>query len=112
AKYRRSAEKPSNAPSRAIASSGTTRTRSGSAKPPRVLKPIIGAGSMEVVKITPRGYCHGVVKATNIAREQGRSADGLIYALGQLVHNRHVLDDLAGHGVQLLDGQDRLEILE
>jgi len=67
---------------------------------------------MEVVKITPRGYCHGVVKAINIAREQGRSADGLIYALGQLVHNRHVLDELASHGVELVDGQDRLQILE
>jgi 4-hydroxy-3-methylbut-2-enyl diphosphate reductase len=67
---------------------------------------------MEVVKITPRGYCHGVVKAINIAREQGRSADGLIYALGQLVHNRHVLDDLANHGVSLVDGDNRLEILE
>ncbi|HEY3109829.1 MAG TPA: 4-hydroxy-3-methylbut-2-enyl diphosphate reductase [Chloroflexota bacterium] len=67
---------------------------------------------MEVVKINPRGYCHGVVKAINIAREQGRSADGLIYALGQLVHNRHVLDDLASHGVELVDGQNRLEILE
>src|SRR5207244_1138916 len=44
--------------------------------------------------------------------EQGRSADGLIYALGQLVHNRHVLDDLANHGVELVDGQTRLEILE
>src|SRR5262245_553462 len=67
---------------------------------------------MEVVRITPRGYCHGVVKAINIAREQGRSADGLIYALGQLVHNRHVLDDLASHGVELVDGDDRLKILE
>src|SRR5438132_1300262 len=67
---------------------------------------------MEVVKITPRGYCHGVVKAINIAREQGRSAEGLIYALGQLVHNRHVLDDLASHGVELVDGQNRLDILE
>jgi 4-hydroxy-3-methylbut-2-enyl diphosphate reductase len=53
-----------------------------------------------------------VVKAINIARQQGRSADGLIYALGQLVHNRHVLDDLASHGVELVDGENRLEILE
>jgi 4-hydroxy-3-methylbut-2-enyl diphosphate reductase len=67
---------------------------------------------MDVLRITPRGYCHGVVKAINIARETGRSADGLIYALGQLVHNRHVLDDLKSHGVELVDGRNRLEILE
>lgn len=67
---------------------------------------------MEVVKITPRGYCHGVVKAINIARESGRSLEGPIFALGQLVHNRHVLDDLASHGVELVDGQNRLGILD
>ena len=67
---------------------------------------------MEVVKITPRGYCHGVVKAINIAREAGRSLEGPIYALGQLVHNRHVLTDLASEGVDLVDGQNRLDILE
>ena len=31
---------------------------------------------MQVVKITPRGYCHGVVKAINIARESGRTLEG------------------------------------
>jgi 4-hydroxy-3-methylbut-2-en-1-yl diphosphate reductase len=67
---------------------------------------------VRVVKITPRGYCHGVVKAINIARESGKELPGPIYALGQLVHNRHVLDDLAQVGVQLIDGPDRLAILE
>src|SRR5437870_4708092 len=68
--------------------------------------------SLEVVKITPRGYCHGVVKAINIARESGRSLAGPIFALGQLVHNRHVLEELGSQGVQLVDGQNRLQILE
>jgi len=67
---------------------------------------------MHVVKITPRGYCHGVVKAINIARESGKELPGPVYALGQLVHNRHVLEDLAQVGVELIDGPDRLSILE
>lgn len=67
---------------------------------------------MQVVKITPRGYCHGVVKAINIARESGKELPGPVYALGQLVHNRHVLEDLAQVGVELIDGPDRLSILE
>lgn len=67
---------------------------------------------MEVIKITPRGYCHGVVKAINIAKQTGAAADGPVYALGQLVHNHHVLDDLKQHGVELVDGQNRLETLE
>ncbi|HEY8477684.1 MAG TPA: 4-hydroxy-3-methylbut-2-enyl diphosphate reductase, partial [Chloroflexota bacterium] len=67
---------------------------------------------MEVVRITPRGYCHGVVKAMNIAKQTGKSAEGPVFAIGQLVHNHHVLEDLAQHGVTVLDGPDRLTILE
>jgi 4-hydroxy-3-methylbut-2-enyl diphosphate reductase len=67
---------------------------------------------VEVIKITPRGYCHGVVKAINIARESARSIDGPIFALGQLVHNKHVLNDLAAQGVDLVDGTNRLDILD
>jgi len=67
---------------------------------------------MEVVKITPRGYCHGVVKAITIAKAVGRQAEGPVYALGQLVHNRYVLEDLRRHGVELVDGPDRLRLLE
>jgi 4-hydroxy-3-methylbut-2-enyl diphosphate reductase len=32
--------------------------------------------------------------------------------LGQIVHNRHVVDDLAQHGIISLDGPDRLALLD
>ncbi|HUE76038.1 MAG TPA: 4-hydroxy-3-methylbut-2-enyl diphosphate reductase [Chloroflexota bacterium] len=67
---------------------------------------------MEVIRITPRGYCHGVVKAINIARKTGAATEGPVFALGQLVHNHHVHEDLKNHGVDLVDGESRLDILE
>ena len=68
---------------------------------------------MEVLKITPRGYCHGVVEAIRAAKQTGRARPGeKVYMLGYLVHNTHVTDELQGNGVALVDADDRLNGLE
>ncbi|HSP09927.1 MAG TPA: 4-hydroxy-3-methylbut-2-enyl diphosphate reductase [Candidatus Dormibacteraeota bacterium] len=63
---------------------------------------------MEVVKITPRGYCHGVVDAFRIARRVRAETDGPVHMLGMLVHNTHATDDLQQQGIALVDQPDRL----
>jgi 4-hydroxy-3-methylbut-2-enyl diphosphate reductase len=67
---------------------------------------------MEVVKITPRGYCHGVVDAIRVAKRVGAETAGPVHMLGQLVHNTHVTDELQQHGVGLVDPPDRLSGLD
>jgi 4-hydroxy-3-methylbut-2-en-1-yl diphosphate reductase len=67
---------------------------------------------MEVVRITPRGYCHGVVDAFRIARRVRESTDGPVHMLGQLVHNTHATDDLQQQGIRLVDPPNRLAGLE
>ncbi|HXA41326.1 MAG TPA: 4-hydroxy-3-methylbut-2-enyl diphosphate reductase [Candidatus Solibacter sp.] len=72
---------------------------------------------MEVVKITPRGYCHGVVDAIKIARQLGAEAGSEavpqpVHMLGYLVHNEHVTDELKEHGVELVDEDDRFAGLQ
>jgi 4-hydroxy-3-methylbut-2-enyl diphosphate reductase len=67
---------------------------------------------MEVHVIKPQGYCYGVVRAMNIAKQVGDSTEGPVYGLGQMVHNRHMIDDLAEHNVVTVDGPDRLQILD
>lgn len=67
---------------------------------------------MEVVRITPRDYCHGVVDAFRIAKRVRAETDGPVYMLGQLVHNHHVTDELQEQGIQLIDVQDRLQGLD
>jgi 4-hydroxy-3-methylbut-2-enyl diphosphate reductase len=46
---------------------------------------------MEVKKITPRGYCYGVIDAMVLARKvaQDPSMPRPIYILGMIVHNKH-----------------------
>src|SRR3989440_12713815 len=67
---------------------------------------------MEVLKITPRGYCHGVVDAFRIAKRVREETDGPVHMLGMLVHNTHATDDLQRQGVALIDQPNRLAGLE
>jgi len=63
---------------------------------------------MEVIKITPRGYCHGVVDAFRIAKRVREETEGPVHMLGMLVHNTHATDDLQQQGIALVDQPDRL----
>lgn len=68
---------------------------------------------MEVVKIRPRGYCHGVVEAVRALRQAAEEHEGEPVAmLGYLVHNEHVTREFADRGVRLIDAPSRLEALE
>ncbi|WP_052256412.1 4-hydroxy-3-methylbut-2-enyl diphosphate reductase [Salinicoccus sp. YB14-2] len=69
---------------------------------------------MDIIKITPRGYCYGVVDAMVIARNAAmdKSLPRPLYILGMIVHNKHVTDAFEEDGIVTLDGPNRLEILE
>ena len=68
---------------------------------------------MIVQKISPRGYCYGVVDAMVIARNAAMdsSLPRPIYILGMIVHNKHVTDAFEQDGIITLDGENRLDIL-
>jgi len=67
---------------------------------------------VEVIKITPRGYCHGVVDAFRIAKRVREETEGPVHMLGMLVHNTHATDDLQQQGIALVDQPDRLQGLD
>jgi 4-hydroxy-3-methylbut-2-en-1-yl diphosphate reductase len=69
---------------------------------------------MDIIKITPRGYCYGVVDAMVIARNAAldKSLPRPIYILGMIVHNKHVTDAFEEEGIITLDGKNRKEIIE
>ncbi|EIJ78898.1 4-hydroxy-3-methylbut-2-enyl diphosphate reductase [Bacillus methanolicus PB1] len=69
---------------------------------------------MNVIKISPRGYCYGVVDAMVIARNAAldKSLPRPIYILGMIVHNKHVTDAFEEEGIITLDGNNRKEIIE
>ena len=70
---------------------------------------------MEVIKITPRGYCYGVVDAIQMAKQvaKDRRIPGLSISSGSIVHNRHVVESLQKeYGIISLDGPDRFSLLD
>ncbi|HYG58912.1 MAG TPA: hypothetical protein VD902_12710, partial [Symbiobacteriaceae bacterium] len=70
--------------------------------------------AMDVIKITPRGYCYGVVDAIQAVKQVARDpkAPRPIYILGLIVHNHHVVEEMEQLGVISLDGDDRLSLLD
>lgn len=70
---------------------------------------------MKTIKITPRGYCHGVVSAINtITKLDKLSMIKPIYILGMLVHNKKVIENFKDDGIITLHdpSKTRLELLE
>lgn len=69
---------------------------------------------MDVIKITPRGYCYGVVDAIQMVKQVAKDPNvpRPIYILGLIVHNHHVVEEMEQLGVISLDGEDRLALLD
>ena len=69
---------------------------------------------IEVIKVTPRGYCYGVVDAMKIVRQAAANPalPRPIYIVGLIVHNHIVVEELTRLGVTTLDGGDRATLLE
>ncbi|MED4755359.1 4-hydroxy-3-methylbut-2-enyl diphosphate reductase [Brevibacillus choshinensis] len=69
---------------------------------------------MEVIKISPRGYCYGVVDAMVLALRTAQNFDlpRPIHILGMIVHNAHVVEAFEQQGIKTLDGEDRLALLD
>ncbi len=69
---------------------------------------------MDVIKVTPRGYCYGVVDAMELARKAAKdpAVPRPIYIIGLIVHNRFAVDELTALGVTTLDGANRAAMIE
>ena len=70
---------------------------------------------MKTIKITPRGYCHGVVSAINtITKLDKKSIPKPIYILGMLLHNKKLIESFSDDGIITLHdpSKTRLELLE
>ena len=70
---------------------------------------------MEIIKITPRGYCKGVVKAIEIAKNTRKQYPSeKITILGMLVHNKHVVEALDALNIITIDDKKktRSELLD
>lgn len=70
---------------------------------------------MEIIKVTPRGYCKGVIRAITIAKETAtKYPDQPIFVLGMLVHNQYVMEALKNLNIIAIDDKKktRMELLD
>lgn len=68
---------------------------------------------MDVIAITPRGYCKGVIRAIDIAKKSTDSKKP-IYILGMIVHNQYIVAALKDLDIQTINHKNktRLELLD
>ncbi len=70
---------------------------------------------MKTIKISPRGYCHGVVNAINtITKLTELSNKNSITILGMVIHNKQVVDFFESKGIKTIHSNtlSRLELLD
>lgn len=70
---------------------------------------------MEIINVTPRGFCKGVVKAIQLAKETAlKHPNEKITVLGELVHNRDVVDGLTSYGIETIESksQQRIDLID
>lgn len=64
---------------------------------PPIMQPTHSAGK-KVLLLRPRGFCAGVVRAIDIVKIALDLYGAPIYVRKEIVHNRHVVDELRAHG--------------
>lgn len=70
---------------------------------------------MEIIPVIPRGYCKGVVRAINLAKQTAHKyPNTTITMLGMIVHNKYVVEACEQLGIQCVEekGKTRLELLD
>jgi 4-hydroxy-3-methylbut-2-en-1-yl diphosphate reductase len=63
---------------------------------------------MEIHLAESAGCCFGVKRAIKMALEAAASGDDPLYMLGDIVHNEHVVRQIAEAGVQIVDSLDQI----
>lgn len=66
------------------------------------------APQLTILLASPRGFCAGVERAVTIVREALREHGAPVYVRHEIVHNRHVVDELRGLGAVFVDELDEV----
>jgi 4-hydroxy-3-methylbut-2-enyl diphosphate reductase len=66
------------------------------------------AKRIEVILAQPRGFCAGVVRAIKIVERALKIHGTPVYVLHEIVHNRHVVEDLKNQGALFIEALDEV----
>ncbi len=64
--------------------------------------------AIQVVLTQPRGFCAGVVRAISIVERALELHKAPVYVRHEIVHNRHVVEDLKAKGARFVDEIDEI----
>lgn len=71
---------------------------------------------MQIIKLNPQGYCGGVKRALKLINDalNDPSVKKPIWMLGNIIHNKNVINELIGKGVKCVDSKEksRYEMLD
>src|SRR5438094_631516 len=59
---------------------------------------LVSGGVKKIILLRPRGFCAGVVRAIDVVKIALNVYGAPIYVRKEIVHNRHVVDELRGAG--------------
>jgi 4-hydroxy-3-methylbut-2-en-1-yl diphosphate reductase len=65
-------------------------------------------GGMQVILAQPRGFCAGVVRAISIVERALEKYEAPVYVRHEIVHNKHVVEDLKAKGARFVDEIDEI----
>jgi 4-hydroxy-3-methylbut-2-enyl diphosphate reductase IspH len=63
---------------------------------------------MEIYLAKPRGFCAGVDRAIEIVEKALEKYGAPVFVLHEIVHNKHVLEDLRARGVRFVDSLEEV----
>jgi 4-hydroxy-3-methylbut-2-enyl diphosphate reductase len=66
------------------------------------------ADERQLLLLRPRGFCAGVVRAIEVVRLAIEQLGGPIYVHKEIVHNRHVVNDLAQQGAVFVESLEEV----
>src|SRR5271169_6305665 len=64
--------------------------------------------SKKIILLRPRGFCAGVVRAIDVVKIALNLYGAPIYVRKEIVHNRHVVDELRGAGAIFIEELDEV----
>ncbi|MFN9085863.1 MAG: 4-hydroxy-3-methylbut-2-enyl diphosphate reductase, partial [Acidobacteriota bacterium] len=64
------------------------------------------ASGKKIILLTPRGFCAGVVRAIDVVKIALEMYGAPIYVRKEIVHNKHVVDELRAAGAVFVEELD------
>ena len=58
---------------------------------------------MEVIVGKTAGFCYGVKRAVEGAKKEIKEKKSNVYCLGEIVHNKQVIDELKNEGIRFIE---------